>query len=94
MGLRNPKRFGLDVNKEFADTQDKNLSLRNLNLPIFDLNTIRGSSAAGGDRDDFASFLVSMFLFIKQREDLVMTLLFLLVNWMIEQGLKEYYLEI
>jgi len=56
MALRNPKRFGLDVNKEFADTQDKNLSLRNLNLPIFDLNTIRGSSAAGGDRDDFASF--------------------------------------
>ena len=56
MALRNPKRFGLDVNKEFADTQDKNLSLRNLNLPIFDLNTIRGSSAAGGDRDDFVSF--------------------------------------
>lgn len=56
MALRNPRRFGLDVNKEFADTQDKNLSLRNLNLPIFDLNTIRGSSNAGGDRDDFASF--------------------------------------
>ena len=56
MALRNPRRFGLDVNKEFADTQDKNISLRNLNLPIFDLNTIRGSSNAGGDRDDFASF--------------------------------------
>ena len=56
MALRNPKRFGLDVNKEFADTQDKNLCLRNLNLPIFDLDVIRGSSAAGASTDDFISF--------------------------------------
>lgn len=56
MALRNPKRFGLDVNREFADTSDKNVCLRNLNLPIFDLNTIRGSNNAGGQTHDFVSF--------------------------------------
>lgn len=56
MALRNPKRFGLDVNQEFADTSDKNLCLRNLSLPIFDLDTIRGSSNAGAVTDDFVSF--------------------------------------
>jgi len=56
MALRNPKRFGLEVGKEFADTADKNVCLRNLNLPIFDLDTIRGSEDAGAQTHDFVSF--------------------------------------
>jgi len=56
MALRNPRLFGLDVNVTFADIADKEVALRNLNLPIFDLDTIRGSSNAGAVRDDFVSF--------------------------------------
>ena len=56
MALRNPRLFGLDVNVTFADIADRELALRNLNLPIFDLDTIRGSSNSGAVRDDFVSF--------------------------------------
>ena len=42
MVLQNPKRFGLDVNSNFSDVLNKNLSLQALNLPPLDLEIIRG----------------------------------------------------
>ena len=56
MSLTNPKRFGLNVLSFLTDVQDKTTALRNINLPLPDLDVIRGSSNAGGDRHDWISF--------------------------------------
>ena len=56
MVLQNPKRFGLDVNSNFSDVLNKNLSLQALNLPPLDLEIIRGSQDAGAQAKDFRSF--------------------------------------
>ena len=56
MTLRNPKLFGLDVESNYADVENKNQALAALNLPPLDLNVIRGSSNAGATRNDFVSF--------------------------------------
>ena len=56
MALQNPKRFGLDVNANFSDVLNKNLSLQALNLPPLDLEIIRGSADIGATRQDFRSF--------------------------------------
>jgi Leucine-rich repeat (LRR) protein len=55
MTLRNPKLFGLDVNSNYADVENKNQALIALNLPPLDLDVIRGSSLAA-TRNDFVSF--------------------------------------
>ena len=56
MALTNPKRFGLNVLSFLTDVQDKEIALSNLNLPLRDLDVIRGSSDAGADRHDWISF--------------------------------------
>ena len=56
MSLTNPKLFGLNVLSFLTDVQDKTTALRNINLPLPDLDVIRGSSNAGGDRHDWISF--------------------------------------
>jgi len=56
MSLTNPKLFGLNVLTLFADVQNKNLALQNINLPPLDLEVILGSSNAGASRDDWISF--------------------------------------
>ena len=56
MALRNPKLFGLNVLSFFADVENKNLALQNLNLPPIDLEVILGSSDAGANRSDWISF--------------------------------------
>lgn len=56
MALRNPKLFGLNVLSFFADVENKNLALTNINLPPIDLEVIAGSSDAGATRSDWISF--------------------------------------
>ena len=56
MSLTNPKLFGLNVLTLFADVQNKNLALQNINLPPLDLEVILGSNNAGASRDDWISF--------------------------------------
>ena len=56
MSLTNPKRFGLNVLSFLTDVQDKELALTNLNLPLRDLDVIRGAANAGADRHDWISF--------------------------------------
>ena len=56
MALRNPKLFGLDVNRTFADVRDKVVALNNINLPPNDLEIIFGSAAAGAQLSDWRSF--------------------------------------
>ena len=65
MALTNPKRFGLNVLSFLTDVQDKEIALSNLNLPLRDLDVIRGSSDAGADRHDWISFLDYPFPYIK-----------------------------
>ena len=55
MTLKNPKLFGLDVNSNYAEVENKNQALIALNLPPLDLDVIRGSSP-GATRNDFVSF--------------------------------------
>jgi len=55
MALKNPKIFGLDVNSNYADVENKNQALIALNLPPLDLNVIRGSGV-DATRNDFVSF--------------------------------------
>ena len=56
MALRNPKKFGLDVNRVFADVRDKIVALNNINLPPSDLEIIFGSASAGAQLADWRSF--------------------------------------
>ena len=56
MALNNPKRFGLNVLSFFADVENKNLSLQNINLPPLDIAVILGSGDAGATRNDWISF--------------------------------------
>ena len=56
MALRNPKLFGLDVNRTFADVRDKVVALNNINLPPNDLEIIFGSADAGAQLSDWRSF--------------------------------------
>ena len=56
MALRNPKLFGLNVLSFFADVENKNLALQNINLPPIDLEVIGGSGNAGATRNDWISF--------------------------------------
>ena len=56
MSIRNPKLFGLNVLSFFADIENKNLALQNINLPPLDLEIILGSSNAGAKRSDWTSF--------------------------------------
>ncbi len=56
MSLKNPKLFGLNVLSSFADVENKNISLQNINLPPLDLEVILGSSDAGATRNDWISF--------------------------------------
>ena len=56
MALKNPKKFGLDVNRVFADVRDKIVALNNINLPPNDLEIIFGSAAAGAQLSDWRSF--------------------------------------
>jgi hypothetical protein len=52
MALKNPKLFGLNVESNYADVENKNQALTALNLPPLDLEVIRGSSNAGATRND------------------------------------------
>jgi hypothetical protein len=56
MSIKNPKLFGLNVLSSFADVENKNISLQNINLPPLDLEVILGSSDAGATRNDWISF--------------------------------------
>jgi hypothetical protein len=56
MALKNPKLFGLDVNRAFADVRDRLIALNNINLPPNDIEIIFGSQAAGAQRLDWRSF--------------------------------------
>ena len=56
MAIRNPKIFGLNVRTHLADVLNKTESLRNIGLPPFDLEIIRGSANAGMTRHDWISF--------------------------------------
>ena len=56
MAIRNPKIFGLNVRTHLADVLNKTQSLRNIGLPPFDLEIIRGSANAGMTRHDWISF--------------------------------------
>lgn len=56
MAIQNPKIFGLDVNRLFADVRDKKVALSNINLPPNDLEIIFGSAAAGAQLADWRSF--------------------------------------
>lgn len=56
MSITNPKRFGLNVLSYFADVENKNLSLQNINLPPLDIAVILGSGDAGATRNDWVSF--------------------------------------
>ena len=56
MTIKNPKLFGLDVNRAFADVRDKLIALNNINLPPNDLEIIFGSQAAGAQLTDWRSF--------------------------------------
>jgi len=53
MSLRNPKLFGLNVLSYLSDIVDKNQALNAINLPLTDLDIVRGASNAGMSRDDF-----------------------------------------
>jgi hypothetical protein len=55
MALRNPKVFGLNVLTSLADVLDKEECLKSLNLPVRDLNIIRGSRDAGLTSGDWIS---------------------------------------
>ena len=56
MAISNPKLFGLNVLSFLADVENKNLALKSLDLNVFDLDIIRGSSNAGATRRDWVSF--------------------------------------
>ena len=56
MSIRNPKLFGLNVRTHLADVLSKTSSLRNIGLPPFDLEIIRGSANEGMTRHDWISF--------------------------------------
>jgi len=56
MSISNPKLFGLNVLSFLADVENKNLALKSLDLNVFDLDIIRGSSNAGATRRDWVSF--------------------------------------
>tara|TARA_B100001059_G_scaffold8070_1_gene6748 strand:- start:7512 stop:10034 length:2523 start_codon:yes stop_codon:yes gene_type:complete len=56
MTLRNPRLFGLDVNRSFADVRDRLIALNNINLPPNDLEIIAGSKEAGAQLADWRSF--------------------------------------
>ena len=56
LGIKNPKKFGLDVNKSFADVRNPTIALQNINLPPLDLQIIAGSKNAGATLDDWRSF--------------------------------------
>jgi Leucine-rich repeat (LRR) protein len=55
MPLVNPKLFGLNVKSNLADLRDSNAALSALNIPITDLDIIRGSSNAGASIGDWIS---------------------------------------
>ena len=55
MSLKNPKIFGLDVNKYFADILDKDIALRNLDVNALDLSVIYNSNS-DVERADWISF--------------------------------------
>lgn len=55
MPLVNPKLFGVNVKSNLADIQDSNAALSALNIPITDLDIIRGSSNAGASIGDWIS---------------------------------------
>ena len=40
MAIKNPKLFGLDVNRAFADVRDRLIALNNINLPPNDIEII------------------------------------------------------
>ena len=56
MTLKNPRLFGLDVNRSFADVRDRLACLTNINLPPNDLEIIAGSAEAGAKLADWRSF--------------------------------------
>ena len=56
MAIKNPKLFGLDVNRAFADVRDRRIALANIGLPPDDLEIIAGSAAAGAREADWRSF--------------------------------------
>ena len=56
MTIKNPKLFGLDVNRAFADVRDRLTALANIGLPPNDLEIIAGSAAAGAQEADWRSF--------------------------------------
>lgn len=56
MAIKNPKLFGLDVNRAFADVRDRLIALENIGLPPNDLEIIAGSAQAGALQSDWRSF--------------------------------------
>lgn len=55
MTFQNPKIFGLNVLSFLSEVEDKNAALNALNLPLNDLDTIRGTANAGITRGDWVS---------------------------------------
>jgi Leucine-rich repeat (LRR) protein len=55
MALRNPRLFGLNVGSSLADIVNKSSALNSLNIPLSDLDVIRGSSDAGATSFDWIS---------------------------------------
>lgn len=55
MALRNPRLFGLNVGSSLADIVSKSSALDSLNIPLSDLDVIRGSSDAGATSFDWVS---------------------------------------
>ena len=55
MPLVNPKLFGLNVKSNLADVRDSDAALSALNIPITDLDIIRGSADAGASIGDWIS---------------------------------------
>ena len=55
MPLVNPKLFGLNVKSNLADVRDSDAALIALNIPITDLDIIRGSADAGATIGDWIS---------------------------------------
>jgi len=55
MPLVNPKLFGLNVKSSLADVRDSDAALSALNIPITDLDIIRGSADAGATIGDWIS---------------------------------------
>ena len=55
MPLVNPKLFGLNVKSNLADVRDSDAALSALNIPVTDLDIIRGSANAGASIGDWIS---------------------------------------